>query len=266
MRTLNLISRYVRTMGRTLGAAIVLSTGLLAGATQAQTQTNVDQVVAAYYPPLMIGAGGDTAGLAIEILQGAAKRAGRKINIEFMPFQRALYRLENDPSVMMPALFRNPEREAKYQWVAQIHATQLQFITLEKRIDTLDAARALGAIGVETGASTEAFLAERGFSNLRHVGTPDATAQMLRSKRVDAWFLTEPLARGAWRRLGFEEDLVIGDVIFEQSIFVVSHVDFPSDVVAAYRAAIADMLADGTIAMILAKYEVVAISNGPKQG
>ncbi|WP_415400655.1 substrate-binding periplasmic protein [Tateyamaria sp. SN3-11] len=227
MRTLNLISRYVRTTGHTLVAAIVLSIGMLAGAAQAQTQTGVDQVVSAYYPPLMINEHGDTPGLAIEILQAAAKRAGRKINIEFMPFQRALHRLQNDPSVMMPALFRNPEREEKFEWIAQIHATQVRFISLENQIDTLDEARDLGAIGVEAGASTEAFLAERGFENLRHVGTPDATAQMLRSKRVDAWFLTEPLARGAWRRLGFEEELIVGDVIFEQPIFLVCHVDFP---------------------------------------
>ena len=253
---LSLTSRYVRTMVKIVACLIVVSTAVLVAAPRAKA--DIDQVVAAYYPPLMVSAQGDAPGLANEIIQVAAKRAGRDINIEFMPFQRALHRLQNDPTVMMPALFRNPVREEKYEWIAQVHATQLQFMSLKRRIDTLEAARALGAIGVETGASTETFLLERQFKNLVHVGNPDATARMLQSGRVDAWFLTGPLARGVWQRLGFEEALIVGDLVFEQPVFMVCHVNFPPEIIAAYRDAIAQMQADGTIDAILAKYGMIS--------
>lgn len=77
----------------------------------AERAASPDCIVAAHYPPFMIADSAENAGLSIDILRAAAARAGRKIDITFMPFQRALHTLQTGGNCLMPALFRNGSRE-----------------------------------------------------------------------------------------------------------------------------------------------------------
>ncbi|MEM8537892.1 MAG: hypothetical protein AAGF56_08530, partial [Pseudomonadota bacterium] len=60
-----------------------------------------DTVVAAHYPPLMIETDTERPGYAVEVLQEAARRAGRDIEITFLPYERAMFRVQNDPATLM---------------------------------------------------------------------------------------------------------------------------------------------------------------------
>ena len=218
------------------------------------TAQPVDKVVAADYPPLMIKDSPTRPGYAVEVLQGAAERAGRSIDLSFLPFTRAMVEVRTGTDVLMPALFFGKEPNDEFLWLAEIQVARLSFATLEGSINDLNAARALPSIVVEQGTTADVFLTKAGFENLTRVSTPEASARMLQGGRAAAWFLEETLMQMEWRLLEFAEPLSLGKPIREVPIFLVASVPLPSDVVASYRTAIDQMRADGTLDVLWRKY------------
>lgn len=231
--------------------ASCLAFGLMATNVFAQP---VDTVVAANYAPLMIEADPARPGYAIEVLREAATRAGREIDISFMPFQRAMHRVQTGSDVLMPALFYGKDRNDQILWLAQIQVAKLRFTTLASRVDTLEAARRLQSIVVEESTTADVFLTRLGFENLVRVGTPESSANMLAAGRVKAWFQNERVMTQEWHRLEIEAPLNLGDVVHEVPIFMVASPTLPEEVRRAYRDAITAMQADGTLTQIWDSY------------
>ena len=246
-------------MAQRLLAAILLAMAgsfMVAGArAETAVDTATDTVVAAHYPPLMIEGGGERPGFAVEVLREAARRAGREVEITFLPYQRALYRVQNDPATLMPALFRGKKREDGYHWVVAIQSAKLRFATLSGPVHDLDTARSLSTIVVEGGTTGDVLLTRLGFDNLVRVNSPDSSARMLEVGRADAWLLTRRLMRQVWERLEMAPTLVFGNIVHEVPIFMVASPSLPEDVSAVYRAAVTSMKSDGTLDAILARYE-----------
>ncbi|WP_299147396.1 transporter substrate-binding domain-containing protein [uncultured Tateyamaria sp.] len=212
-----------------------------------------DRIVAAFYPPLMINASYDKPGSAIEIIREAARRAGRDVTIEFLPFQRAMHLVKQGEAIM-PSLFRNEAREPHFTWVTQIDSMRLQFLTLDQPLNSLVQARELSMIGVEAGAATDVFLTKQGFDNIVRLPGPEASAQMLQVRRIGAWLLPADLAQDVWDRLDFPEELHTGASIHEYAIYVVGGLDLSPEMARDYRLALRSMERDGSLTAILLKY------------
>ena len=221
----------------------------------AQPQSSPDCVVAAHYPPFIIQGDPKQEGMSIEIIREAAARAGRTIDITFMPFQRALFTLETDPGCIMPALFRNASREHDYRWVATYHSAELGFMTITKQINTLEEGRKLNRVAVETDASADQFLTGLGFENLVHIANPASSAQMLQAGRIDAWVQSPRAARHLWDQLGLRTKLHVGASMYSVPIYVTAGLGYPDELAFAYQNAITAMISDGTVERILTKYD-----------
>lgn len=222
--------------------------------TASADEVGKDKVIAAYYPPLMIEPDGEQPGLSIEILREAAKRLGRETSIEFLPFRRALKTLRHSNKALQPALYRNPTREPHYQWIVHVNDVVDVFLTLETPVNSLDEARKLTRIGVETDASMDILLTKLGFTNLERVDSPNTNAEKLRAGRIEAWALTRSLAQWTWKRLGYQETLVVGAPIRTAPVYLVAGLAYPKPLAAAYRESILEMKADGTVERILSRY------------
>ncbi|WP_299042973.1 transporter substrate-binding domain-containing protein [uncultured Tateyamaria sp.] len=214
----------------------------------------VDKVVAAHYPPLMVDGDPDKPGYAVEVLREAANRAGRDIDLQFLPFERAIHAILSEADTLMPALFKGKKRDKDILWLAEVDRTALRFASVSDPVNTLDQARTLPLIVVERGTTSEFFLSELGFTNVQEPRSPQASASMLASKRAHAWLLTEELMRRTWRMMGRETDLIVGDMIHEIPVFMVASLRLPDDTRLAYQTAIADMRADGTLDRISEHY------------
>ena len=247
----------VRTRGQRNGAGVVGVAALwvLGICVSVAEATDTDQAVAAYYPPLMIDTSPDRPGLAIDVLRTAADRLGREIELDFVPFQRAMHVTRTRDDTLMAALFRYSSRELDFQWVAQVHEAKLRFMSIGTPVNTIEEARSLTRIGVESGSTGDRYLSELGFENLERQASPDFTARMLAAGRIDAWMLSETLAKSVWRDLGQTRTLSTGGEIFAVPIFLVAGTAFPETIAALYRQTIEDMRADGTLAAIVATYE-----------
>lgn len=217
-------------------------------------KADADRFFAAVYPPLMIEDRETLPGISIEIIREAALRLDREITIEFAPYQRVMHVVQTQNDAMMLALYRNGSREEQFNWVVETHAAKVRFISIGKRIDTIEEARKLAQVGVETGSSADRHLTSLGFENLVRMVSPDRSARMLAVGRIDAWLLTATVANTIWEQLDLKQELIVGDVILNLPIFMVAGRDFPKDTAAIYKVAIEGLIADGTVATIIAKY------------
>jgi len=230
--------------------SVAFTAALIAPPAQAQT----DYAVAAHYPPMMIADSPDRPGANVEILIEAARRQGRRVTVEFLPFARAIKTLQRGQNVLQPALFRKPERESLYTWVASTNVLTNTFNTLGPPIDTLDQARRLEWIGVETGAALDLVLTGEAFTNLSRVDRPQVNAQKLLAGHIDAWAVPSQIARAIWSELGYTAPLIVGATVSEEINYIVASPDTDPEIVMGYRAAIAEMRADGTLQAINEKY------------
>ncbi|MEM6662280.1 MAG: transporter substrate-binding domain-containing protein, partial [Pseudomonadota bacterium] len=212
-----------------------------------------DTVVAANYPPIMIKGDPVRPGFAVEILQEAAKRSGREIDITFLPFKRAMQRVKTDTATLMPALFYGKSSNDEYLWLERIQSAKLTFATIGPRIDDLDTARS-AAIVVENGSTPHVFLKSNGFQNLTVVSSPEASARMVQLGRVDAWMQSRSIVQQTWNDLAPSLPLTMGNVVHEIPIFMVASASLPEEMVTAYRSAVQSMRADGTLAEIWESY------------
>lgn len=235
-----------------LGGALILA-GLTAAEALAQP---VDKVVAANYAPLMIEGDEGHPGYAVEVLREAARRAGRQVVITFLPFQRTMFAVNNDPATLMPALFYGKKRNDDFLWLVEIQRAKLRFATISGRIDDLDRARAASSIAVESGTTADVFLSQLGFDNLMRVSTPEASANMLAAGRVEAWFQTKGIVLQEWRRSAFSAPLGTGDIIHEVPIFMVASPTFPPEVAGLYRNAVEAMRSEGLLDEIWQRYSL----------
>ncbi|WP_189799413.1 ABC transporter substrate-binding protein [Tateyamaria sp. syn59] len=217
-------------------------------------QPPIDRVVAAHYPPLMIEGNADRQGYAVDVLREAARRADRQIELQFLPFQRAVHEVLTGEATLMPALFKGKAHDAQILWVTEFHRTSLNFASVSGPVNTLDDARALSSIVVERGTTSENVLDQLGFGNVHSTTSPDASANMLASGRADAWLLTEDMMRMTWGMLDMENPLFIGETIRDIPVFLVASPTLPDDTRRTYMAQINEMRADGTLERLLQRY------------
>ncbi len=248
-----LYNQTMRTSFHQLLLTTLLLVALVPGVAAAQS---VDKVTAANYAPLMNEGNEDNPGYAIEVVREAARRAGREVEISFLPFERAMYAVQNDTVSLMAALFYGKKRNDDFQWVVEIQRARLRFATLSGTFADLEDARTASSIVVESGTTSDVLLTELGFENLVRVKAPDASARMLAAGRVDAWFQDGTVMDLVWRQVEISDDLLMGDVVHEVPVFLVASPALPVTVADAYRAAVESMRADGTLDALSDRYFV----------
>lgn len=236
-------------------ASVHTAVVITAGAARAQEQPVADCVVAAYYPPYQIADTEQNAGMSIDIIREAARRAGRRIDIQFMPFQRALLTLKTNSRCMIPTLFRVAGREGQYMWIVDYDSSDLRFLTTSVPIDTLDDGRRLTSIGVETDSFADQYLTRIGFENLVRVSAPTSSARMLSAGRIDAWVQSRPAASRLWEELNLAPALQVGASVYSVPVYLAAGLNFSQDIALEYEAAVTEMLADGTVRRIIDEYK-----------
>ncbi len=127
-------------------------------------------------------------GIAIVLVRAAAKRIGVTLDERFLPWARAVKLAESSANAVIAPFSRTPSRERRFRWIAELYQLQFGFVSLDKPIDSFDAARELRRVGVWRATSMEEALRNRQFTNLQPVGSDEALARMLSSGRIDAWY------------------------------------------------------------------------------
>lgn len=246
--------RFIRIGAQVSIRALAICAFVATWAVNCAVAQPIDKVVAANYPPLMIEGVDEAPGYAIEVLQEAARRAGRAVDISFLPFERAMSAVQSETATLMPALFYGKKRNDQFLWLAQIQSAKLRFATLTDPINSLEAARLVSSVVVESGTTADVLLTDLGFQNVVRVRSPASSARMLKAGRVDAWFQSETILKQAWQQLRFPDGPVLGVLIHEVPIYLIASPALPKEVSETYRTAIESMTSDGTLDQIWARY------------
>ncbi len=131
-------------------------------------------------PPLNYQEDGGAQGFSVELLRQMAASAGLRLELQVLPWQRAMQAAEANSRSVLFSLTRTPEREALYQWVGPIAQRRILLYKLASRTDlTLTQLSDLGAarIGVVRDSAADRQLQAAGLrpGKALEQGLDDAT-------------------------------------------------------------------------------------------
>lgn len=225
--------------------AILLSLSLF-GAAEAAAQPLL-QIVGPSRPPYITETDGVAGGPALVLAQRLAELAGLQPSVQILPFQRAVKQLDLG-GALYPALLRTPQREPRYVWIGKVHVDRAVFFTRSGNdtIDTIDAVRRAGLIGVLRGSELHPMLQAYGSSNIRTASTEAENARLLRAGRIDAWFALHAVGRATADEIGaVPGSFQSGDSFAQLAFWAVASRNLPPEMSAALRRAYAQLQQSG---------------------
>jgi polar amino acid transport system substrate-binding protein len=192
-------------------------------------------------------------GFSYEALTEMAKRAGLKIDIEFMPWQRALAVAKDTPNTLLFAAARTPDREPNYFWMVKMLEAEVVFVTTKTPIDSVEQAKSLSVSAVP-GSPQEKELKQANVQAIEAVENPQMAAKMLERGRVDAWYTYDLRAAYVWKKNDLSPALVFGKSTRVERFYLAGHKDMSPAIKDRFQAAYDSMVKDGTYGTLFRKY------------
>jgi polar amino acid transport system substrate-binding protein len=84
-------------------------------------------------PPLNYADDTGAQGFSVELLRQMSAQAGVRLEVQVLPWQRAVQLAESQPQSVLFSLTRLPEREAQFQWVGPIAQRRILLYRLASR-------------------------------------------------------------------------------------------------------------------------------------
>lgn len=198
---------------------------------------------------------GDVDGLGVAIVREIMNRLGIDIEIQVVPWARGYSSLQIYPKVGLFTVARIPERELLgVKWVGSLFSKKESFYIRKDsgvRIESLEDARKLKAIGTLRGSFSEQVLVSEGFTNLAPVRSPDLNVRKIMLSRIDA-FLTSDLSIGELARAtGYSISEFEKQYTFlEVDNYLCFSADVPDGYVELWQSALDQMIEEGLVAEI----------------
>lgn len=231
---------------------VILSPGMLQSASLRIFTENL--------PPLNYVKDGALVGPSVEMVKEIQRRIGSTEEIKVYPWARAYQIALEEENVLLFGMSHTADRENKFKWVGPL-ATKRDILVAKKGsnliINSLEDAKKVRRIGVLRDDTKEEFLEMHGFTNLEPVSDERKNAQKLMLGRIDLWIFKKPGLKTVCELAGVDFDAV--QEVFhlrETRVDIAFSLKTPDTVVEKWRAAFADMLADGTVAAIRTKWDV----------
>ncbi len=139
---------------------------------------------------------GGAQGLVAELTEELFRRAQLDYSLRFLPLQRALKRVRQQPNSCALLVERQQEREPRYAWVGPLLISRLGLYARADdplRLDSLEQARGL-AILSHQGAGTGEYLATLGLE-VHYSNHELLNLKMLRHKRAPLWATSSAVVR-----------------------------------------------------------------------
>ncbi|MTI45623.1 polar amino acid transport system substrate-binding protein [Roseibium hamelinense] len=206
------------------------------------------------YPPYNFKEGDKIVGLGADQAFEIMKRAGITYDVEMAQWSRALGLAENEAGYCVFTTAHTEERDAKFLWVEPLNkATTLLIKKAGSDVNptNLEEAKAF-TVGTQTDDYTESILKNEGFPKIDPAKNMETSVKKLVAGRTDLIAVSEAYFNGLVRD-GVEVEKSI--VLAESLDGIACNPGTDKALVDKMQAALDSMIADGTQAKILAKYE-----------
>jgi polar amino acid transport system substrate-binding protein len=199
-------------------------------------------------------------GYATELVQEALAQAGLDYTLHLYPWARAYQMAQTQPNVLIYSMVRTPERERRFQWIAQIAPRNVYLFKLATRHDiqvhTLEDLRPY-RIASNRGDVVEEQLQLLGLT-ADLAATDESSLRKLAAGRVDLMVASELTMQGICERARIPCELLERTMIMPGlgEYYVAASLGTPAATVRALRAAFARLRNSGYMQRAAAKYGV----------
>ncbi|MCS0630060.1 transporter substrate-binding domain-containing protein [Telluria mixta] len=232
---------------------LVLALGAMSGARAEQAPLHI---VTAHLPPLVMSPGDRQPGALRELVDALCKRLGLAPDIEFMPWRRALYVATTAPHTAIFPVTRLPEREGQFRWLAPLY--EENYIFLAQKGSDFDVQRPQDMkerrIALLRGAAQAAILRDLGFERLVEASSIDEVHRFLLAGMADAAFGERAIIHRSLEMRGEEKNFRLGRPVRSTTAWLAGSLDIGERDAARWRAAMAELVADGTQKRIFRQY------------
>ena len=195
-------------------------------------------------------------GFLYELVEEAHKRAGLPFQPEFLPWMRAQETAQHVPNALIFGIARTVEREKRYRWIAELSVQHSRFFRFGEvaEVSSLDEARTVSVLGVQTGTPRHDLLRSLDFLNLEPNVSDEANVRKLAAGHIDTLFDADTRFVYECGKLGIRDRIVFSQPILEEHIWLAANPAFPDDLATKLATAVAEVKADGTFARMRAAY------------
>ena len=233
--------------------AVVVCAGLLLLAARPLAAEEVLHLTTEQYAPFNFQNGDDIAGLGADQVKEIMRRSGIRFDIELLPWSRAIGLAREKPMTCVFTTAHTVDRDSHFKWVEPLLVERTLLIRAAgSGVEPADVAAASAyRTGTQTGDYTVELLRNAGFTQIDLARDLDLTLRKLLSGRVDLIAVSESFAH----RLQ-DEGVPVEEVavLYEQVFSIACSPETPDGIVKRMQSALTAMIADGTQAEILARY------------
>ncbi len=219
-------------------------------------------VVAADIPPYVIRAQqGAPSGMAIEVLEEAARRLQEPLEIELMPLARALSQALYRPDVLLLPPARNPQREPQFLWIAPLLEEAFVLVSNRRHHPAPLSVQTLHGltVGAMRGSHGQSLIPPLEGVTQELVSEEVNNASKLARGRIQGWAVAWNTARYNQQRAGLPlSDLVRGQTLQRSTLYLAASPRFSPSEAMRWRRVIQEMRQDGSLVRILSQYDYQA--------
>lgn len=210
------------------------------------------------FPAQYSDSNGNAAGWAVEIVKEIMSEIGESHKIEIRPWSRAYMDIQTKPNVAVFLMTRNNEREQLFKWVGPLAKSKIVLVGkkgISKKINTIEEAKKVSAIGAIKQDSKEKALLNLGFTNVESVMTHEQNAKKLILGRIDL-FVTGNLT---WRYIisaagGNPEEFEEALYVSENMLYIAFSKDVSDEVINRWQKGYIQIVKNGKLRKIYQKW------------
>ena len=210
------------------------------------------------FPPFeSLGENGAVVGIEIDILETICTELGVELAIEQIDFESVLPGVQAGKYDMgVSGISVTPAREENTLFTTPYCLAAQAIVVVDGSPITCKADLEGKTVAVQTGTTAETYCMENGYQVSSFTANADAEAALLAGK-VDAWVIDDLTAAEMVKLYNAEngEVLVVLDDAMTTEPYAFAFAFGSEDLVAEIDAIIKEMVANGTVAEIFAKYE-----------
>lgn len=213
------------------------------------------RVVTSDLPPLSVEHGGRQQGALVDIVAEVARRAGVPIQIQFVPWKRALFLVAAVPDTAIFPLTRTAQRENSYRWITPLHYEKFVFIGEEGRAPVEDtAALRSRPVAILRGSVQIENLKKLGYTQLIETTTVQGGLRLVKLGIADAVFGDQDIISGTAHTYFPDMQITISKPVTTAETWLGGSPDMDDATAARLQAAMKAVVKDGTYARLLKNY------------
>lgn len=209
-------------------------------------------------PPLNYLKDGVLVGPSVDTVREIQRRVGSHVGIKVYPWARAYKMALEEENVVLFGTTYTKVRHDKFKWIGPL-ATKRDILVAKKgsgiKINSLEDAKKVKRIGTLRDDTRGRLLERLGFTNLEPVSDEQKNAKKLVLGRIDLWTYKKPGLKTVCELAGVDYNEIEEVYHLRKSDLMIAFSKKTSDsIVAKWKHAFDEMLADGTIMKIRKKW------------